>query len=58
MGQRLVIKSEAGVLSRQIFSPQIEEDSAERGLSPQIMKIELASISATESLFLHSVKVS
>ena len=36
----------------------IEEYSVERGLSPQIMKIELASISATESSFLHSVKVS
>ena len=36
----------------------IEEYSAKRGLSPQIMKIELVSISATESSFLHSVKVS
>ncbi len=36
----------------------IEEYRAKRGLSPQIMKIELVSISATESLFLHSVKVS
>ena len=35
----------------------IEEYSAERGLSPQIMKIDLVSISATESSFLHSVKV-
>ncbi len=36
----------------------IEEYSAKRGSSPQIMKIELVSISATESFFLHSVKVS
>ncbi len=36
----------------------IEEYSAKRGLSPQIMKIELVSVSATESSFLHSVKVS
>ncbi len=36
----------------------IEEYSAKRGSSPQIMKIELVSISATESWFLHSVKVS
>ncbi len=36
----------------------IEEYSAKRGISPQIMKIELVSISATESSFLHSVKVS
>ncbi len=35
----------------------IEEYSAIRGSSPQIMKIELVSISATESSFLHSVKV-
>ncbi len=40
------------------YSIQIEEYSAKRGSSPQIMKIELVSISATESLFLHSVKVS
>ncbi len=37
---------------------EIEEYSTKRGLSPQIMKIELVSISATESSFLHSVKVS
>ncbi len=37
---------------------QIEEYSAIRGSSPQIMKIELVSISATEPSFLHSVKVS
>ncbi len=36
----------------------IEEYSVIRGSSPQIMKIELVSISATESSFLHSVKVS
>ncbi len=30
------------------FSLQLEEYSAKRGLSPQIMKIELVSISATE----------
>ncbi len=36
----------------------IEEYSAKRGLSPQIMKIEFVLISATESLFLHSVNVS
>ena len=36
----------------------IEEYSSKRGLSHQIMKIELVSISATESSFLHSVKVS
>ncbi len=41
-----------------VCSNTIEEYSAERGLSPQIMKLELASISATESSFLHSVKVS
>ncbi len=36
----------------------IEEYSSKRELSHQIMKIELVSISATESSFLHSVKVS
>ncbi len=37
---------------------KIEEYSAKRGSSPQIMKIEVVSISATETSFLHSVKVS
>ncbi len=37
----------------EIFTVIIEEDSAKRGSSPQIMKIELVSISATESSFLH-----
>ncbi len=51
MKQDLVIKDPG--LSRFV----IEEYRAKRGLSPQIMKIELVSISATESSFLHSVKV-
>ncbi len=40
------------------FLSTIEEYCSKRGLSHQIMKIELVSISATESLFLHSEKVS
>ena len=45
-------------MTKQQDTKGIEENSAKRGLSPQTMKIELVSISATESLFLHSVKVS
>ncbi len=45
------------IIFDRFHSPIIEEYSAKRGLSPRIIKIELASISATESLFLHSVKV-
>ena len=47
-----------GTLTWQLLVFQIEEYSAIRDSSPQIMKIELVSISTTESTFLHSVKVS
>ncbi len=58
----IIIGLHVGMLCCRYYSEiqecKIEEYSAKRWLSPQIMKIELVSISATEASFLHSVKVS